>query len=557
MKTSLRHNTISIFLATLTLLMFAAVPESVMGQEAPHMIAQANAPGWITVSWEHTGQDVYYFVIERQNSPYTDSSVFLIGESYNRTDSLTDKYLNADTLYKYHVCAVYADHRTCSDWVSVRTLPAPSSSGGSSTGGSGAPVHPPITAPDLAATTDHAFIITLHWSSDQVSQLRNIQLFRDGQVIFDGQMRLQAGDSSFGSDFRDVVPRANTKYKYKLCFVSLYYVNDTKCSEEITASGLAVPPTAPAYATVSQAKSTGNSRDPAARIRTIITARWRNTPVQQIYVPGKFITLERQDRVQLDRLRVGPAWVEIKQISADGDPTEVTVDVTPEGPELLTQRGNNYRVCAVLPSLGASGKVCSSVISPEPKVILATEDSVRVKDDALRNVFEKKIDLDALAARGEAVANTEALALELRNRQPAGPSRRGFDIGMAAAEGQTLPGPGKQRIHDSLAPAEREGFDIAVAFSLERNRNADLAAKGTAIAAADQTVAKARTAEPDVFYWLGFDIATGIFGDPALGALGNTAVGPGSLKIRDSLSAAAQRGFNAAVKFHLGRSYRR
>ncbi len=127
---------------------------------------------------------------------------------------------------------------------------------------------------------------------------------------------------------------------------------------------------------------------------------------------------------------------------------------------------------------------------------------------------------------------------------------------MAAAEGQTLPGPGKQKIHDSLPPAEQRGFNIAVSFSLEPNRNADLAARGAAIAKVDEKVAAARTAEADVFYWLGFDIATGIFGDPALGAKGNTVTGPGSLRIRDSLSAAGQRGFNASVKLHLSRNYK-
>lgn len=164
--------------------------------------------------------------------------------------------------------------------------------------------------------------------------------------------------------------------------------------------------------------------------------------------------------------------------------------------------------------------------------------------------------LDDLATKGEALANADPLALELLNREPDDPSRRGFNIGMAAAEGQTLPGPGKQRIRTALSAAEQMGFDVAVAFSLERNRNADLAAKGAAIAAADPTVAEARTAEADVFYWLGFDIATGIFGDPAQGAQGNTAVGPGSLKIRDSLSPAGQRGFDASVKLHLSRNYK-
>ena len=172
-----------------------------------------------------------------------------------------------------------------------------------------------------------------------------------------------------------------------------------------------------------------------------------------------------------------------------------------------------------------------------------------------------KVDVEALAAKGEAIANQDPLAVELRNLQPEGPARRGFDIGMAAAEGQTLPGPGKDRIRDSLPRDEQGGFSIAVSFSLERNRNAKLAETGAKIAQADPAVAEARNAQPDnprirniVFYRLGFDIATGIFGDPARGALGNTATGPGSLKIRDSLSAAGQRGFDVSVKFHLGQA---
>ena len=166
------------------------------------------------------------------------------------------------------------------------------------------------------------------------------------------------------------------------------------------------------------------------------------------------------------------------------------------------------------------------------------------------------VDAAALAVKGQAIASEDPLAIEFRNREPEGASRRGFDIGMAAAEGHTLPGPGKQRIHDSLSPAEQGGFNTAVSFSLERNRNADFAAKGAAVAKGDRVVAEARTAETDVLYWLGFDIATGIFGDPARGAQGNTATGPGSLRIRDSLSAAGQRGFNASVTLHLGRKYK-
>jgi hypothetical protein len=162
-----------------------------------------------------------------------------------------------------------------------------------------------------------------------------------------------------------------------------------------------------------------------------------------------------------------------------------------------------------------------------------------------------------LAAKGEGIASQDPLAVELRNQQPEGPARHGFDVGMAAAEGQTAPGPGKQLIHDGLDPAEQGGFTTAVSFSLDRNRNAEAAAKGAEIAEADPAVAAARASETDVLYRLGFDIATGIFGDPALGAKGNTATGPGSNKIRNELSPSARRGFDASVAFHLSREYAR
>jgi hypothetical protein len=90
---------------------------------------------------------------------------------------------------------------------------------------------------------------------------------------------------------------------------------------------------------------------------------------------------------------------------------------------------------------------------------------------------------------------------------------------------------------------------------VERNRNTKLASTGAEIADADPVVADARN-HMNAFYRLGFDIATGIFGDPALGALGHTAMGPGSQKIRDSLSFAGQRGFDASVKLHLSRNYK-
>ena len=170
---------------------------------------------------------------------------------------------------------------------------------------------------------------------------------------------------------------------------------------------------------------------------------------------------------------------------------------------------------------------------------------------------ERPADADALAERGVLVANEDPLARLLRDQQPDGPVRTGFDIGMAAAEGQTAHGPGKQKILDGLSAEEQRGFNTALSFSLERNRNGALASKGAIVAERDSVVADARDLQADPFSILGFDIASGIFGNPALGAQGNTATGPGSLKLRDSLSPAGRRGFDASVALHLSRNYTR
>ena len=162
---------------------------------------------------------------------------------------------------------------------------------------------------------------------------------------------------------------------------------------------------------------------------------------------------------------------------------------------------------------------------------------------------------DQLAASGASIAAADPLITELRNRQPAGPVRQGFDAGVAVTGSDTQWGPGKQKILDSLPAAGQEGFKVAASFVMDRNRNPQLAAIGASIAASDPVVAAARTVDPDVRYWLGFDIASGLFGDPALGAAGNKATGPGSARIRDSLSAPAQRGFNASTTLNLSRSH--
>jgi hypothetical protein len=157
-------------------------------------------------------------------------------------------------------------------------------------------------------------------------------------------------------------------------------------------------------------------------------------------------------------------------------------------------------------------------------------------------------DKNDLVSKGEAIASLDPLA-KLLSDQP-GHSSVGFLTGLGAAENQTLPGPGKDQIRDALALADRASFQQAVEYSLDKNNNTDLAAKGAHVVEIDPAVKGARSQLP-LSEWLGFKIATGLFGPAADGALGHTAEGPGSNAIRDHLSPDGQKGFRSAVKFFL------
>jgi hypothetical protein len=202
----------------------------------------------------------------------------------------------------------------------------------------------------------------------------------------------------------------------------------------------------------------------------------------------------------------------------------------------------------------ALGRVQSSPIDSPSRPVCDSARTARERNSPAWPGLQRQCGA-TLAPLGEAIAYKDPLSAELRKRTHNDAARRGFDIGMAIAEHDTEMGPGKQAMHDALTGIEQAAYDVAVSFLLQRNRNARFAATGAAIASADPAVAQARKKEDDVFYWLGFDIASGIFGDPHQGAQGNTATGPGSLKIRDALNATAIRGFNAAVAYHLSRKY--
>lgn len=283
-----------------------------------------------------------------------------------------------------------------------------------------------------------------------------------------------------------------------------------------------------------------------------ITSKLTRVLVATLFCAAAVTTASSQEKQNL---------IDVNALAVRG---EVIVDADPD-PLILElrnrlaegeQRGLFIGIAAAeghtLPGPGKD-RICASLLPGESQ---ACSIAVLFSVDRNRN--------GDLAARGATIAKADPLAARFRTMR-LGPSRvgvralpvvldtLGFDIGMAAAERDTLPGPGKQKIHDSLSRPVQQGFSTAVTYSLDRNRNKKLAETGAAIAQADPAVATARFLRSPLLYWLGFDIATALFGDPALGAFGNTLMGPGSQKIRDSLSPTAQFGFDASVKWHQSR----
>ena len=159
--------------------------------------------------------------------------------------------------------------------------------------------------------------------------------------------------------------------------------------------------------------------------------------------------------------------------------------------------------------------------------------------------------LSALAARGEQLVLGDSLLIAMRDLEPVGPGRKGFEIGLAVAEDDSLQGPmkdqfGKDHINDFDPDAYRRGID----FMVDRNANADLAGRGSTAVAAKPEATAARAKLAVGIKWLGFNIGAGLFGSAADGAVGNTLRGPGSNKIRESLSGASRIGFDAALSFY-------
>lgn len=339
--------------------------------EKPVAFAFGVAPGSVSVNWEHSGSGVAYYTVTRESPAYTWNAV--PAEQRN----LFDSNLQPNTAYRYYVCAYFYDgYFACSDWSEpARTqAPAPPSGGtpGGSPGGTPPPSSPPSTpafTPELTATPAGGAQVNLKWNAPPAGSivLVSVMLRRDGADRYEA---LQEGN--LDTDHGDSV-QPNSTHRYTVCFIGPAI--GEQCSKEVVAGPAPVSPTAPTGLRVAEALlSGGRSADGSILLRPKhrISLTWRNTDI-----PGVFLTVEREDvKVTRNADPNSPVglvrrsfWNELTRLEAKDRPASAMVDApvesgTPADPTM--QAGDRYRVCAVVPSLGDAGKVCTQPLTPEP-----------------------------------------------------------------------------------------------------------------------------------------------------------------------------------------------
>ena len=223
-QTPSRLAAVGFILMVLLLLIGAGTAAAAEDEEPSNVIAYPNAPGWITVTWQHSGDDVYGFVLE-QESPFA----FQQMDAGKRTWTVPG--LEANRTYRYRVCAVYVYHRVCSGYAQATTLPPPPPpprpSGGTSPPPRVAPK--PLYSPVIRAAPARLLagtppVVHLRWvnpvDATQFALLTRMDWYRDGAYF---------NSSSTKPEIEDVV---TSNHRYKLCVENP--VNKI-CSPEIIA----------------------------------------------------------------------------------------------------------------------------------------------------------------------------------------------------------------------------------------------------------------------------------------------------------------------------------
>jgi hypothetical protein len=276
----------------------------------------------VTVSWGATGPYDKILVRLSDTQGYVDQR-----DVQNRPNSMFE-FTGLRPGAEYHVGLKGCDSgllgSTCGPWSADASITT-------------TPTARPLPKPVLR-TQPSARAVHLAWENaldgQQRALLTDMTWYRNGEVIYEGV------DST---DRDDGVQPNSGPYRYKLCIQNPV---DEQCSDDVSASPTPTTPTAPVQVTATTYRVVGGGQGP-------LTARWVN-----LDTPGRFFSVERLDRDLLGGRgpEITSFWHELTRISAANNAS--TVSIT-QVDELGVEAGTQYRVCALVPALGAAGTVCS------------------------------------------------------------------------------------------------------------------------------------------------------------------------------------------------------
>ncbi|MBC7922522.1 MAG: fibronectin type III domain-containing protein, partial [Ferruginibacter sp.] len=148
--------------------LFLLLTASPAQAEPPHAQLRPFAPGGIAIDWEHPNDGAASVTVERQDPAFTWVFTALV-------NSFNDLGLQPSRVYRYRVCANYAQATDCTPWLAAQTLATP-------------PPPAPPTVPSFTTTSSTSNSITVNWTSSPSYSFHQVRWAENGHG--DGQNRV-------------------------------------------------------------------------------------------------------------------------------------------------------------------------------------------------------------------------------------------------------------------------------------------------------------------------------------------------------------------------------
>ena len=144
---------------SLTALLFLLTVGSVQA-ESPLVNVRPVAPGGIAIDWSHSFDAAEGITLERENPAFTWVFVAL-------NNTFIDLGLQPAHIYKYRVCAKYAQTFDCAPWLAAQTLPPP-------------PPDSPLEVPRFTNVSASPNSVTVNWESSTAYDFYQVRWAENG-----------------------------------------------------------------------------------------------------------------------------------------------------------------------------------------------------------------------------------------------------------------------------------------------------------------------------------------------------------------------------------------